>query len=125
MLTTSLQLSKKLSEIGVKTESYFWHFECLGKNHIHENGYEYTKDGCESKKLYPAYTLSELPAVLKEVGEIKSKDIPILKKEMPDLQLYERVFWEKQFLNFCQTSAQNPTQQGWEKADEELMEEIN
>lgn len=63
-MTTSLKLSKLIAEMGIKvgTEKY-WDSHAINKI---QDGYGLTEDG-----EYPAFTLSDLPEVLKQIAKIK------------------------------------------------------
>jgi hypothetical protein len=62
---TSLAVSKRLHEMGVKAESEkYWDSHAI----VRPSGYGLTSDG-----EYPAYNLAEMAEVLREVNNIKEK----------------------------------------------------
>lgn len=62
---TSLEISKQLNELGVKQDSLFWWSTDTGSNFFVETeSYPVYADYPRPKRIYSAFTLSELGAML-------------------------------------------------------------
>jgi len=85
----SLELAKKLNELGVKQESLFYFYEC---NNTHKLRYRDWKTEISGEVSYSAFTVSELGEILPENIEIKiiSSD----GKKLKNIEKYYLVYFK-------------------------------
>ena len=108
---TSLDLSRRLKELGVKQESYFYWLEVVDdfnvspklvtykpKNRIGE--YKTTKEGKWEEKGYSAYTVAEL-------GEIIKPHIKKIEVKAVDENIFDPDYWAKMLIYLVENNLIN------------------
>lgn len=60
----SLDLAKRLKELGVKQESYIKWIPSAEKNPVPTSGYEYEEGGYSDEEQFAAFTVAELSELL-------------------------------------------------------------